>query len=85
MRGFLAQGLSCEMGGFPMLVVLWNKRAPAGVGCWKWDTPKEGGGNPYELGWRWGLNSRTFSCNYVFIYYLGSETTGHLVTNTSLS
>ena len=33
----------------------------------------------------WGFNSRRFSCNYVFIDYLGSDTTGHLVTHASIA
>ena len=30
MGGCLSQGLSCEVEGFPMVVVLWNKGVPAG-------------------------------------------------------
>ena len=38
---------------------------------------------PCEVGMEVGLNPRLFSCNYVYIDHVGSETTGHLVTDAS--
>ena len=59
MEGCLAQGLSYEVGGFPMIVLFLNEGPPVGFGvCRKGTLLGEGGGNPSESGWRLGAEAK---------------------------
>ena len=51
MEGCLAQGLSYEVGGFPMIVLFLNEGPPVGFGvCRKGTLLGEGGGQSQRVG-----------------------------------
>ena len=86
----LPQGLSFEVGGCPIEVVLCNKEAPARVGVLWSGTPLKRGA--FHASWAggggWGViqccfRVTTFLLTIWAVEQLGSETTGHLLTNAS--